>query len=65
MIFLEKNKYLHIVFIDIEKTYNRALRDIFGWVSERKKILKCYFEIVKDMYVGVIIIMRILGGDIN
>ena len=34
----EDYKDIHIAFIDLEKTYNRAPRDVMRWVLEKKRV---------------------------
>ena len=45
-----KQKDLHMVFIDLEKSYDRVPRDIIWWVLERKCVTKGYIEVIRDMY---------------
>ena len=45
----EKKKDLHMVFIDLEKTY-KVPRYIIWWLLERKRITRGYIDVIKDMY---------------
>ena len=36
----EKNRDIHMVFIDLEKSYDRVFRDIIWWVLEMKWVTK-------------------------
>ena len=54
----KEKKNLHMVFIDLEKAYDRARREIIWWILEKKWVTKRYIELVKDMYDRAIIIVK-------
>ncbi|MES8240489.1 hypothetical protein U6Z18_12215, partial [Cutibacterium acnes] len=58
----EKKKDLHMVFIDLEKTYDRIPREIIWWVLDKKGVPSRYIDIVKDMYDRAIASVRTIGG---
>jgi len=41
---------LHLVFIDLEKAYDRVLRDLVWSCLEQKGVLPAYILVIKDMY---------------
>lgn len=46
-----KQKDLHMVFIDLEKDYDRAPRDIIWWALRKKKQISIHIiKIMQDMY---------------
>jgi hypothetical protein len=39
-----------MVFIDLEKTYAKVLRNVMWWALENHKVLTKYITLIKDMY---------------
>ena len=46
----EKNKDLHMVFVDLEKAFDRIPRDLVWWCLWKKGVPEEYNKIVQDMY---------------
>ena len=46
----EKNKDLHMVFVDLEKAFDRIPRDLIWWCLRQKGVPEEYVKIVQDMY---------------
>ncbi|EXC31207.1 DNA ligase 4 [Morus notabilis] len=53
---------LHIVFIDLEKAYDRVPREVLWWVLEKRGVRVRYIKVIKDMYDGVVTSVRTVGG---
>ena len=51
-----------MVFIDLEKAYERLPRDVLWWVSNKKVVPFKYVSIIKDMYEGVVTNVITCGG---
>src|SRR4029450_2942072 len=61
----EKKRDLHIIFIDLEKAYDRVPRDLIWRVLEKKGVTKGYIDTIKDMYDGCGTIVRTPVGEIS
>ncbi|CAL5426828.1 unnamed protein product [Camellia sinensis] len=46
----EKKRDIHMVFINLEKAYDRVPWDIIWWVLEKKWVTKGYINVIRDMY---------------
>jgi len=58
----EKTKNYYMVFIDLEKVYDKVPRKVLKWVLMRKGIPKTYSNVVLDMYEGVCISVKSISG---
>lgn len=50
--FREKNWYLHKLFTDLEKIYDRVLREIMWWTLKKKQAPGSYIDTIKDMMIN-------------
>jgi hypothetical protein len=61
----EQKKDLHMIFIDLEKVYDKILRNIMWWTLERKLVPTKYVTLIKDMYTNVVTCVRAYDGKSN
>ena len=54
-----------MVFIDLEKAYDRVLRDLIWWDLNKKNVSRGYIEIIKDIYEGAVTSVRTTCGQTN
>jgi hypothetical protein len=59
----EKKKDLHMVFIDLEKAYDKIPRNVMWWALEKHKVPTKYITLIKDMYDNVVTSVRTSDGD--
>jgi hypothetical protein len=61
----EQKKDLHMIFIDLEKAYDKVPRNVMWWVLQKHKVSSKYITLIKDMYDNVVTSVRTSDRDIN
>jgi hypothetical protein len=59
----EQKKDLHMIFIDLDKAYNKILRNIMWWTLKRKLVPTKYVTFIKDMYTNAVTCVRECDGE--
>ena len=58
-----EKKDLHMVFIDLEKAYDKIPRNVMGWALDKHKVPTKYVGLIKDMYNNVVTSVRTSDRD--
>jgi hypothetical protein len=61
----EQKKDLHMIFIDLEKAYDKVPRNVMWWALQKHKVSSKYITLIKDMYDSVVTSVRTSDGDTN
>jgi hypothetical protein len=54
-----------MIFIDMEKTYDKVPRNVTWWALQKHKVSLKYITLIKDMYDNIVISVRTSDGDTN
>jgi hypothetical protein len=61
----EQKKDMHMIFIDLEKAYNKVPRNVMWWALQKHKGSSKYITLIKDMYDNVVTSVQTSDGDTN
>jgi hypothetical protein len=61
----EQKKDLHMIFIDLEKAYDKVTRDVMWWDLQKHRVSSKYITLIKDMYDNVVTSVRTSDEDTN
>jgi hypothetical protein len=61
----EQKKDLHMIFIDMEKTYDKMPKNIMWWALQKHKVSTKYITLIKYMYDNVVTNVQTSDGDTN
>jgi Reverse transcriptase (RNA-dependent DNA polymerase) len=59
----EQKNDLHMIFIDLEKTYDKIPKNIMWWALKRKLVPTKYVTLIKNMYTNVVTCVRACNGE--
>jgi hypothetical protein len=61
----EQKKDLHMVFIDLERAYDKVHRNVMWWALQKHNVLIKYITLIKNMYDNVVISVQTSDRDNN
>jgi hypothetical protein len=56
---MEQKKDMHMIFIDLEKTYDKVTRNVIWWALQKHKVSSKYITLINDMYDNVVTSVQI------
>jgi hypothetical protein len=54
----KQKKDLHMIFIDLEKAYDKVSRNVMWWALQKHKVSSKYINLIKDIYDNVVTSVR-------
>jgi hypothetical protein len=61
----KQKKDMHMIFIDLEKAYDKVPRNVIWWALQKHKVSSKYITLIKDMYDNVVTSVRTSDGNTN
>jgi hypothetical protein len=61
----KQKKDMHMIFIDLEMTYDKMSRNVMWWVLHKHKVSSKYITLIKDIYDNVVTSVRTSDGCTN
>jgi hypothetical protein len=55
---MEQKEDVHIIFIDLEKAYDKVPRNVMWWDLQKHKVSSKYITLIKYMYDNVVTSVR-------
>jgi hypothetical protein len=62
---MEQKNDLHMVFINLEKTYDKVFRNVMWCALQKHRVSTKYITLINDMYDNIVISVRTSDGNIN
>jgi Reverse transcriptase (RNA-dependent DNA polymerase) len=62
-IYREQKNDLHMIFIDLEKTYDKISKNIMWWALQKKRVPTKYVTFIKDTYTNIMTYVRAYDGE--
>jgi hypothetical protein len=59
----EQKKGMHMIFINLEKAYDKVTKNVMWWVLQKYKVSTKYITLIKDMYDNVVTSVRTSDED--
>jgi hypothetical protein len=56
---------MHMIFINLEKGYDKVPRNAMWWALQKHKVSSKYITLIKDMYDNVVTSVRTSDRDTN
>jgi hypothetical protein len=61
----EQKKDMHMIFINLEKVYDKVTSNVMWWTLQKHKVSSKYITLINDMYDNVVTSVRTSDGDTN
>jgi hypothetical protein len=61
----EQKNDLHMILIDLEKTYDKIPKNILWWALGKKRVSTNYVTLIKDMYINILTSVIIYNDESN
>ena len=60
-----REKDIHMIFIDLEKVYDKIPRNVMWWALDKHKVPTKYVGLIKNMYNNIVTSVQTSDGDMD